>query len=56
MAFHLGKPVEFLYLLQSHGAGGETWLTRALFVENQPDEPVLFHIGDRLTPLHTQRH
>lgn len=53
LAFHDGRPVEFLHIVRETPAGAE-WLVRPLFVEDPVNRTQLVRAGDRIAPLHTK--
>jgi hypothetical protein len=53
MACLNGTPVEFLHLVSTSAARVEEWLIHPLFVIGI-NRLMLFHPGDRLTPLHSK--
>jgi hypothetical protein len=56
MAFHDGKPVEFLHRVRFNRDGHEIWRVRPIFTEtvDAPERDEVYRHGDRLTPIHSK--
>lgn len=54
-AFHNGKPVELLHLVDATRAG-QTWRVRPLFTDtaDAPERDELFRAHDVLSPIHSK--
>lgn len=56
MAFHEGRPVEFLYRIEAAPFDPivEVWRVRPLFEVGSERDQIVRH-GDRITPIHTRQ-
>jgi hypothetical protein len=56
MAFHTGKPIEFLHLISiSNIDRTQTWMAKPLFIANPVTTTITWRPGDRMSLLHTTR-